>query len=436
MNGVAINIPRVHTAIAEWLFALFFILIMPKRLKGWKLYLTYVVSLGVFIGYHMLAAILPVALWIPGMVVAVMLMFIFIKFTTSLRFNVAGFYTMIAFVMAEFAASLEYQIYYFVDTNFFKLNLIWGYVIMTATYLLIFGIVLLIELRNKKEKPMIHVSRNDLIYTVFIVIIIFLISNLSFVGIDTPITSDNPAEIYNIRTLVDILGLFQLYYIREHKQAAEARKELQTIRNIIQKQYTQYQQFEENIESINHRHHDLKHQIAVIRAEDNPEEREKYLQELERVLLFHEVQYNTGNKVLDVILTSKGEKILDGQIQFTYKIEPVNLEKISVMDISSIFGNALDNMIESVVKTEDVEKRIMKMVVSQKANFLVFQFENFYETKLEMQNGRLTTTKKDKEMHGYGLKSIEAVVDKYDGIVKIKTDDNWFVLSILIPIEP
>ncbi len=76
------------------------------------------------------------------------------------------------------------------------------------------------------------------------------------------------------------------------------------------------------------------------------------------------------------------------------------------------------------------------MVVSQKANFLVFQFENFYETKLEMQNGRLTTTKKDKEMHGYGLKSIEAVVDKYDGIVKIKTDDNWFVLSILIPIEP
>ena len=172
MNGVVINIPRVHTAIAEWLFALFFILIMPKRLKGWKLYLTYVVSLGVFIGYHMLAAILPVALWIPGMVVAVMLMFIFIKFTTSLRFNVAGFYTMIAFVMAEFAASLEYQIYYFVDTNFFKVNLIWSYVIMTATYLLIFGIVLLIELRNKKEKPMIHVSRNDLIYTVFIVIII------------------------------------------------------------------------------------------------------------------------------------------------------------------------------------------------------------------------------------------------------------------------
>ena len=135
----------------------------------------------------------------------------------------AGFYTMIAFVMAEFAASLEYQIYYFVDTNFFKVNLIWGYVIMTATYLLIFGIVLLIELRNKKEKPMIHVSRNDLIYTVFIVIIIFYF-NLSFVRIDTPITSDNPAEIYNIRTLVDILGLFQLYYIREHKQAAEARK--------------------------------------------------------------------------------------------------------------------------------------------------------------------------------------------------------------------
>ena len=73
--------------------------------------------------------------------------------------------------------------------------------------------------------------------------------------------------------------------------------------------------------------------------------------------------------MLDVILTSKGEKILEGQIQFAYKIEPVDLERIAVMDISSIFGNALDNMIESVVKTEDVEKRIMKMVVSQKQTF-------------------------------------------------------------------
>ena len=49
------------------------------------------------------------------------------------------------------------------------------------------------------------------------------------------------------------------------------------------------------------------------------------------------------------------------------------------------------------------------------------------------QGGAFITTKRDKEFHGYGLKSIRYTVNKYDGAVSIDTKENWFDLKILIP---
>ena len=106
---------------------------------------------------------------------------------------------------------------------------------------------------------------------------------------------------------------------------------------------------------------------------------------------------------------------------------------MEVMDICSIFGNALDNAIECELKIPDKEKRLIHVSVSKQKNFLLLRFENYYDTELKYQGGAFITTKRDKEFHGYGLKSIRYTVNKYDGAVSIDTKENWFDLKILIP---
>jgi len=108
---------------------------------------------------------------------------------------------------------------------------------------------------------------------------------------------------------------------------------------------------------------------------------------------------------------------------------------METMDICSIFGNALDNAIESVIKLEDKEKRLIHVTVSQQKSFLMIRVENYFEGGLEYAKGQLESTKKEKAFHGYGIKSIRYTVNKYDGAVDIDTKDNWFNLRILIPLE-
>jgi sensor histidine kinase regulating citrate/malate metabolism len=104
------------------------------------------------------------------------------------------------------------------------------------------------------------------------------------------------------------------------------------------------------------------------------------------------------------------------------------------MDLCSVFGNALDNAIESALKIDDLEKRLIKIAIYSKNKLLLIRIENFFLNPLQIFNGNFLTTKKDTQYHGYGLKSIKSIVEKYGGSVSITTNNNWFRLVILIPI--
>ena len=108
---------------------------------------------------------------------------------------------------------------------------------------------------------------------------------------------------------------------------------------------------------------------------------------------------------------------------------------MDVMDICSIFGNALDNAIECEKKISDPEKRLIHVSAFTQKNFLIIRFENYYEGSLTFREQLPVTTKKEPEFHGYGLKSLRYTVRKYGGEVDVSTQDNWFHLKILIPLE-
>ena len=108
------------------------------------------------------------------------------------------------------------------------------------------------------------------------------------------------------------------------------------------------------------------------------------------------------------------------------------IDFMDAIDIYTIFENALDNAIESVEEISAAEKRIIHVKIYQKQLLLLIQFENYYEDHLAWEDGRLKTIKADPQNHGFGLKSIEYTVKKYQGSIKVTPGEDRFTLTILI----
>ena len=112
----------------------------------------------------------------------------------------------------------------------------------------------------------------------------------------------------------------------------------------------------------------LEHQIAVLRAESG-EKRNAVLDNMEQEIKAYEAQNDTGNKVLDTVLTGKSLTCRTKNIQLTCVADGTALDFMDVMDISNLFGNALDNAIESTDKITDPERRLIHLSVARQKGF-------------------------------------------------------------------
>jgi sensor histidine kinase regulating citrate/malate metabolism len=107
---------------------------------------------------------------------------------------------------------------------------------------------------------------------------------------------------------------------------------------------------------------------------------------------------------------------------------------MDVMDLYALFGNALDNAVESVKSLEDNDKRVINVKIFTQGQLLMIQVQNYYEGDLSFSEGLPVTTKNRKKEHGYGLKSIKHTVEKYGGSVTIHAESQLFGLQILLPL--
>lgn len=122
------------------------------------------------------------------------------------------------------------------------------------------------------------------------------------------------------------------------------------------------------------------------------------------------------------------------KIRITCVADGKLLDSMHVADICTIFGNALDNAIESVITLEDQKKRMIHVTLREQKNFILINIANYIEKEIGLNHGEFPkTTKKDRENHGYGLKSIRQTIEKYHGTMSVQAKNNWFELRILIP---
>ena len=163
-------------------------------------------------------------------------------------------------------------------------------------------------------------------------------------------------------------------------------------------------------------------------------EKEDYLDEIERSIQIYDSTIETGNEVLDTVLTEKSLYCEQHQITMTCVADGSKLGFLDGVDVYAIFGNALDNAIESVSKVPEPEKRLIAVSVWSRSGLLLIQVENYFEGTLAFEDGLPVTSKEDKDYHGFGTKSIRYAVEKYDGCMGIYPENNLFLLRISIPI--
>ena len=103
-------------------------------------------------------------------------------------------------------------------------------------------------------------------------------------------------------------------------------------------------------------------------------------------------------------------------------------------DICTIFGNALDNAIESVVTQEDPEKRLIHMTIAPRKKFVYIEVDDYCDHEVRFRGGQPVTSKQDRENHGFGVKSISYTAQKYGGSVSFALQNNFFEMKLLIPV--
>ncbi len=204
--------------------------------------------------------------------------------------------------------------------------------------------------------------------------------------------------------------------------------------HILRQEQAQHELAKANIEVINRKCHDLKHQVSALRRMDDQEEKERTLQELEQAVLIYDRFAKTGNDDLDIVLTEKGLLCEQRSISLQCMADGSKLSFLEPTDIYSLFGNALDNAIESVSKVENPNRRLITMNVAPKGNCLIIHMENVCEQEPAFENGLPVTTKADPTCHGFGMQSMRFIAQKYDGALSARWEEGLFILDILFMI--
>ena len=201
------------------------------------------------------------------------------------------------------------------------------------------------------------------------------------------------------------------------------------IKHMLYNSQEQYKLEKEMVEVINMKVHDLKHRFAAGGGMSPGE-----LGEMNETVQIYDSFYNTGNGVLDVVLTSKSLLCEKYGIQFTCLIDGKKLCFLTEEEIYSLFGNIMDNAIEAVNKLEQPEKRVISLSSWTDADgMLVIHEENYCSGRPRIVDGYPKTTKGDEYYHGFGVKSIGYIARKHRGHCKISFTDDIFEIDLIFP---
>ena len=212
-------------------------------------------------------------------------------------------------------------------------------------------------------------------------------------------------------------------YICDSMQTAYRAQELQ-----MQKDY--YKDRIRDEERVRRIYHDMKNHLLILENQPGTDETRRTASRLREQIADYENYVHTGNEFLDIIIRDKSAKAREKHIDFNAVIRFENGEFMEPLDISTIFGNAIDNAIEASEKLPE-DRRLITVKAAKVRDMLMITAENNMEPDSLPDEG---TSKSDRFLHGFGIPNIRKAAEKYDGQCSISAKDGVFRLKVMIPV--
>ncbi len=237
-----------------------------------------------------------------------------------------------------------------------------------------------------------------------------------------------------ISSIMLIMVNILVFYMFEYQiKMAEAKNLEQMVKQQLEYKAEYYKELSRKQEITNKTMHDLKNQLFALREEleQNPSEGMDRINNIcEDILSSYSLKF-TGIEAVDALITSKYMTMQEKNISFTNSIYISSKIGIDTMDLCVVIGNLLDNAVEAN-ETVDMGRKLIDLNIRQQQSYLTINVTNAISHSVNIGSAGIATTKKDKAIHGFGLKSINEIVKKYNGnCTYSQSDDNFEVLIIM-----
>lgn len=216
---------------------------------------------------------------------------------------------------------------------------------------------------------------------------------------------------------------------------AETLKNEKALLNLmLTEKQKQYAFSKQTVDAINRKCHDIKRQLRALDFM-NEEGRGKAIKEMEQTVSIYDSQVKTENGALDTLLSEKGFYCASHGIRLNNMVDEKAVKCLDPVEIYTMFGNLIDNAIEAVEKIEEDGKRVIDFKAVEKSGVLIVQTDNYFSGDIQLENGMPVTSKTDKNLHGYGVKSIRHIAERHGGSMKIRTNGEIFTVTATIPLS-
>lgn len=235
--------------------------------------------------------------------------------------------------------------------------------------------------------------------------------------------------------LLTMFNSFIFYSLDKIDEYHNIKKENETIQQYMLFQEHQIEIQKRHSERIHTMQHDMKHifrDISILLEQQNYAEIEKLL--ANRMEYFHDsgIYINTCDCFINALFNYELSLAYAANITWSSDIlieQPVNIAKD---DLSLIICNLFDNVLEYFERTHSKEPSFY-FQLKYIGNVFIFEITNPVEENIEISEDMSIKTSKDNHFyHGFGLRSIIAIVKKLNGVFKLSCENGYFTADVFI----
>lgn len=244
-----------------------------------------------------------------------------------------------------------------------------------------------------------------------------------------------PAILFSsVAVLMIAANIITLFLIYRQKDYIESKARLNFANEQIRNQLIHYEELYRYQSELRTFRHDIKNKLLSIGGLINDAQYSSAIEAIKGEVVFLDETnnsiINSGNPSVDAVLQSKLSLAESKGIKIDYFVKLTDIITVDLLEFGVLIGNALDNAIEATEALPDKDRKTITARLITHGGRIAFSVENPVAQAVDTKN--MPTVKDDKINHGYGIKSIKAIAEKYEGLVFVSCENGSFTLSINI----